>query len=572
MINKQLFKYTNYQNLIFHVTLKILSLIISISIWLLLSFSLATLIKNNYLPFLATITIIPLLFIKVLLTRYIARYTYESAADLRANLRIKILNHALKLNNNQKQISASRLTQLASDGVEQLEIYYANFLPHLFYSCIAVFFIFITLSFFSFIPAFCMLICVPLIPIIIMLVMKIAKRILGKYWTDYMNLGEIFYENLQGLTTLMAYGQDEFYQQKMQKSAEKFRKSTMSLLAMQLNSIGVMDIISYAGAGLGLALALFEFEADTISLQGMIMFILLSAEFFLPMRLLGSLFHVAMNGISSCKLIFDYLDIETNIQVSNQNLLLPLTSISISNLSFSYENKNILNSITLNLQKGELTALVGVSGSGKSTIAKLLTKNLSCQNQIYYNDQKIESLKIEDIRKETLYVHNQDYIYQESIRYNLCFDSDIPDNQIWQILEKVDLAKKIINLPQKLDTVLQENGSDLSGGERQRLILARSLLRNASFYIFDEITSGVDKISEQIIQKTINELANEKIVLLITHRLYQLIDLKNIYLLDNGTIVDYGTYNQLKQNSLLFQEYLNSEENLIKGANSFAKH
>ena len=561
MIDKRLFQIADKKILIIQVILKIAILLCSISIWFCLALLLQQLLVLQftwrYLIVIALLTVS-----KILLINYSARFTDDASSALRHQLREKVLAHAVELNTSSKQMKASKLTQLASDGIEQLEIYYANFLPQLFYCCFGSIIIFIALSYFAIKPALVMLICVPLIPIIIMSVMKIAKRILGKYWQDYTDLGETFTENLHGFTTLAAYGQDGRYASLMNQAAEKFRKATMSLLSMQLNSIGIMDIISYAGAGLGIGLALIQFHHNELTFPGLIMFILLSAEFFLPMRALGSLFHVAMNGISSCKLIFDYLD-EQPISTGNlKSFPEHLTTVATDNLKYIDGEKIILQNVKLSLKRGQLSALAGNSGAGKSTLGKLLTQALPNNGQVFYNRMIANQFQTTNI---TTYVSGQEYIYPESILYNLVFTQPINSEYIWQVLEQVDIADFIRHLPAGLDTILEENGRNLSGGQRQRLILARSILKDADFYVFDEITSGVDKKSAEIIHQTIKHLAQNKIVLLISHRLYQLKDVDHIYLMQNGKITDYGSFTSLAEVSPLFKQYLAIENQLLEG-------
>ncbi|EAG4421055.1 ABC transporter ATP-binding protein/permease, partial [Listeria monocytogenes] len=428
--------------------------------------------------------------------------------------------------------------------------------------------IFGSLAGFAWQPAIVLLICMPMIPIVIMAVMKIAKRILSGYWSDYTNLGTKFHENLSGLSILKAYDQDKYKQEEIVSDAERFRKATMSLLSMQLNSITIMDIISYSGAALGIGMSLIMFTNGTISMTGMLMFLLLSAEFFIPMRQLGSLFHVAMNGISACSKLFAYLELKEQVYGSVE-LAKPLEKIEVHHLTYTYEGgkAKALQDVSVHFNKGSFSALVGKSGSGKSTFVRVLLNQLpGYQGEIVWNDVPLASLSGEAIRKQAVLVDNHGYLYANSIRENLLIGNPAAnDSDLWNVLEQVSLADFVRKLPEQLNENLEEDGSNLSGGQRQRLLLARALLRQAEVYVFDEITSGVDLESEKIILLVLQELAKEKIVLFISHRLYNVLGADQVLVFDAGKLLEVASPERLQQESNYFKNYFLEEEALLKG-------
>lgn len=572
LIDRRLFQLTEKKNLIKLVIARLFYLALSIVLWVAIAKSLSQFIqfKEMDLTYLIFI-LISTLVLKLALTSIIEKLTYRASSDLRLVLRQAVMEKAIRLGKGQGQLSAAALAQLSVDGIEQLEIYYARFLPQLFYCLFASLFVFSTLAMFSLFPALILLCCMPLIPLVIMSVMKLAKRILSSYWTQYTDLGTKFHENLKGLSTLKAYHQDEAKQLEAASDAEKFRKVTMSLLSMQLNSITIMDIVSYCGAALGIGLALVSYQNGTTSLMGMLLFIFLSAEFFIPMRQLGSLFHVAMNGISACKKLFNYLELPE--QIFGQRVVKkPLTEVKIEQLDFTYEGseKSVIKEVSLTIKKGEFTAFVGQSGSGKSTIAKLLLHQLSgYQGTIKWNNVELQEIDEETVHTKALLVDNHGYIYPTTIKDNLLLgDKAASDEQLWTVLAKVQLADFVRKLPKQLATSMEEDGQNLSGGQRQRLLLARALLKGAELYVFDEVTSGVDLKSEEIILRCLQELSQTRMVIFISHRLYNVLEADRVVVFENGQVVTAGIPAYLKEESLYFKEYFDQEKAMARGDNN----
>ncbi|ECL8007100.1 ABC transporter ATP-binding protein/permease [Listeria innocua] len=569
MIDKRLFQLVEKKSLVLLILFRVLSLGLMIGLWLVFAQQLTHYIEGQSVDWLWLIgTVLVVLVGKAILTKLAEKQIYQASAELRLSMRRAVMEKAFRLGNKEGQLPASTLTQLAVDGIEQLEIYYSRFLPQLFYCLIASLMIFGSLVGFAWQPAIVLLICMPMIPIVIMAVMKIAKRILSGYWSDYTNLGTKFHENLSGLSILKAYNQDKYKQEEIVSDAERFRKATMSLLSMQLNSITIMDIISYSGAALGIGMSLIMFTNGNISMTGMLMFLLLSAEFFIPMRQLGSLFHVAMNGISACSKLFAYLELKEQVYGSEE-LAKPLEKMEVRHLTYTYEEgkAKALQDISVNFNKGSFSALVGKSGSGKSTFVRVLLNQLpGYQGEIVWNDVPLASLSGETIRKQAVLVDNHGYLYASSIRENLLIGNPAAnDIDLWNVLEQVSLADFVRKLPEQLNENLEENGSNLSGGQRQRLLLARALLCQAEVFVFDEITSGVDLESEKIILLVLQKLAKEKIVLFISHRLYNVLDADQVLVFDAGKLVEVASPERLQQESNYFKNYFLEEEALLKG-------
>lgn len=477
-------------------------------------------------------------------------YSYQASANARTTLRRLIYQKLLRLGMAYQQVEkTSGIVQLSIEGVEQLEIYFGKYIPQFFYSLLAPITLFVCLSFISFKAALVFMLGVPLIPLSIVAIMKVAKRILKAYWNNYANLGETFLENLQGLTTLKVYNQDERKHQEMNEEAEGFRQITMKVLSMQLNSINVMDLIAFGGSAIGTIVALYEFKRGMLQVGDLIVIILLSSEFFIPLRLLGSYFHIAMNGMAASDRIFALLDAPEEEEGALEMMpSSPQTVIQLSHLNFSYDGeRQVLQDISLDLKSGGLTAIVGESGSGKSTIASLLL----AQRRVANGSILINNLPLSDVRKEELYLYvslvsAHSHIFKGTIRENLLMAREgVTTDEMMQALRTARLESFVMQLPQGLDTEVSDNGSSLSGGQKQRLALARVILADRPVIIFDEATSNIDVESEEAIWESIYELAKQKTVLVISHRLASVKEAKVIYVLNEGQLVESGTHHEL---------------------------
>ena len=498
-----------------------------------------------------------------------SRMGYLSSKAVKKTLRELIYKKLLRLGSSYKeQANTSEVVQVAVEGVDQLETYFGAYLPQFFYAMLAPLTLFAVLSFINFPAAIVLLICVPMIPVTIVLIQRWAKKLLAKYWGQYTALGDTFLENLQGLTTTKIYQADEFKHQEMNEQSEHFRKITMKVLTMQLNSITIMDLIAYGGAALGVILATTQFRAGHVDLAGCLMIILLAADFFLPMRMLGSFFHIAMNGMAASDKIFRLLDLpepEQKTATISDNC-----SIECKNLHFSYKaDREILHGVNMAFPKGSFTAIVGESGCGKSTIAAILMgRNKGYTGSITVGGTPLSEISEESLMENFTYISHQSYLFKGTVRENLLMArASAGEDTLWQVLEQVNLAD-FLRSEKGLDTLLNEKASNLSGGQCQRLALARALLHDSPVYIFDEATSNIDVESENDIMAQIHELAKTKTVILISHRLANVAGADNIYVLDKGNIEEDGNHNTLLAANGPYAKLWNAQqelENYTKG-------
>ena len=445
----------------------------------------------------------------------------------------------------------SEVVQVSVEGVDQLETYFGSYLPQLFYALLAPLTLFAVLAPVSLVAAVVLLVCVPLIPVAIAAVQTWAKRLLSKYWGSYTALGDTFLENLQGLTTLKIYGADEMKQQEMSERAEEFRRVTMRVLVMQLNSIAIMDVVAYGGAAAGIAVGLLQFRSGAVDLVGCLMITLLAADYFLPMRQLGSFFHIAMNGMAASDKIFRLLDAEE--PVAGTEPFPARSDIRAAGLGFAYQGEDgprpALCNVDLVVPEGSLTAVVGASGCGKSTLAAVLMgRNRGYTGSLAVGGVELSEIDPADLMRHVTYVGHQSYLFRGTVRENLLVARpDATDDELWEALERTRLAG-FLRAGQGLETRLAEQASNLSGGQRQRLALARALLHDARVYIFDEAASNVDVESEDAIMAAIAELARaraDRTVLLISHRLASVVSADQIVVLSDGAVAESGTHDEL---------------------------
>ncbi len=569
MINKRLINTVDKSKkyIAFHVIAQVVSLIANIIVIFTLGFFLEKLFTKELstkIIFIVILIAIITILIRFTCSKLIAKMSFLASKSVKLVLRDKIYQKLLKLGNRyNEKVSSAEVVQVSVEGVDQLETYFGGYLPQFFYSMIAPLILFVVLSFVSFKAAIVLLICVPLIPISIALVQTFAKKLLSKYWGKYTSLGDTFLENLQGLTTLKIYQADEIKNKKMNEEAESFRKITMKVLVMQLNSITIMDLVAYGGAALGVIFAASEFNSGAISLMGCFAIILLSADFFIPMRQLGSFFHIAMNGMAASDKIFRLLDIEEpiakNRQIDKNNYI-----IKAEKLSFSYDNERmVLKAIDFTVPMTGMVAIVGESGCGKSTIAGILTG----RNTGYISSVKIGGIELSDINEKSLmenivYISHKSYLFKGSVRENLLMGrASASDSELWTVLDRTNLSS-FLRQQQGLDTELSERGANLSGGQRQRLALARALLHDASVYIFDEATSNIDVESENLIMNQIYSLSNEKAVIVISHRIANIIKAENILVMDKGEIKEVGKHEQLLNKKGIYSRLWNTQQDI----------
>ncbi len=516
------------------------------------------------------VSLILVVAIRFLCERMGARSSYLACVDVKRILREKIYEKMLRLGASySEQVSSSEVVQVSTEGVEQLETYFGKYLPQLFYSLLAPLTLFVILCRVSLKASVILLICVPLIPISIVVVQKIAKKLLNKYWSIYTGLGDSFLENLQGLTTLKIYQADQKKADEMDVESQNFRRITMKVLTMQLNSTSVMDIVAYGGAAIGMAVAVSEFLKGNIGLAGTICIVLLASEFFLPLRLLGSFFHIAMNGMAASDKIFKILDLPEP-EVGEKVLPAGALDVTLKDVHFSYEeDREILKGIGLNLPAGSFVSLVGESGCGKSTIAGILAaKNRGYSGEITIGGLPLNEVNETNLMQRLVLVRHNSYLFKGTVEENLKMATpDATKEEMEAVLQKVNLLG-FLQTQDGLQTQLLERASNLSGGQCQRLVIARALLKDAEVYIFDEAASNIDVESEEMIMDVIHDLAKTKTVLLISHRLANVVKSDKIYFLKDGEIKESGRHEDLMNQKGAYRHLYESQmslENYGKG-------
>jgi ABC-type transport system involved in cytochrome bd biosynthesis fused ATPase/permease subunit len=540
--------------------------------------------KNS--GFLTAVIAAAAVMIRFICTILSSRMGYLSSKSVKKTLREAIYGKLLRLGASYKeQVNTSEVVQVAVEGVEQLETYFGAYLPQFFYAMLAPLTLFAYLCFVNVPSAAVLLVCVPLIPIAIAAVQTWAKKLLSKYWGQYTALGDTFLENLQGLTTLKIYQSDGFKHEEMNREAENFRKITMKVLTMQLNSITLMDLIAYGGAALGVIMAATQFRTGDVTLSGCLLIILISADFFIPMRQLGSFFHVAMNGMAASDKIFRLLDLP---EPAGKTGLFPEDyGIVCDNLRFSYgENssdeeissdkgnsssqgspsdrgREILRGIRMQFPKGGFVSIVGESGCGKSTVAAVLMgRNQGYRGSVKIGDKELSDIREAELMENITYISHQSYLFKGTVRENLLMGKpDASDRELWAVLERANLAG-FLKSEGGLDTLLMENASNFSGGQRQRLALARALLHDSPVYIFDEATSNIDAESENDIMREIHGLAGKKTVILISHRLANVTASDNIYVMDAGSVAESGSHEELLAGDGIYAKLWNTQQSL----------
>ncbi|MDO4849318.1 MAG: ABC transporter ATP-binding protein/permease [Coriobacteriia bacterium] len=508
--------------------------------------ALASLVLGQTIPAFALTLLAVGIVARVVATRFAAHESFAASQDVKRTLRRRIYEKLLRLGPDYaERVPTAEVVQLSVEGCEQLETYFGQYLPQLFYAALAPVTLFFAVAPVCLPAAIVLLVCVPLIPATIVAVQKVAKRILGSYWDQYAELGDSFLENLQGLTTLKIYQADEARHRAMNREAERFRVVTMKVLTMQLNSIIVMDIVALGGAVAGIAVALVFAASGTVDLFGALFIVLVSADFFLPMRQLGSYFHVAMNGIAASDKIFRLLELP---EPSPRPLHTERGDhFAMSRVTFGYEEgRPVLRNVSLDVPSVGLTAIVGESGSGKSTIAALLSGRYDgYAGSVFLGGKQVRDIDRAALARYVTVVGLGSRLFAGTVRENLLMAApEATDDELIEALEFARIAD-FLREQDGLDTRLEQNGENLSGGQRQRLALARAICANSPVYIFDEATSNIDMESEEDVMAAVRELARYKAVVVISHRLANTVGARRIYVLDGGRVAGSGTHEEL---------------------------
>lgn len=497
------------------------------------------------------------------------RVSAEVSGKAKKLIRGKVYDKLVKMGPSyMERIASSQAVQIGVEGVEQLEVYFGSYLPQFFYALLAPLTLFVFLAPFSFSAALVLLVCVPLIPVSIVMFQKMAKRVMRSYWGSYLNLGGSFLENIQGLTTLKIYQADEARHELMNEQAEDFRRATMRVLRLQLNSITIMDVLAYGGAAVGVCLALHQFLNGNLSFAAAFAVVFLSAEFFLPMRALGSLFHTAMNGMAAADRMFDLLGMEES-EEGGRSLAGRTPRIRCEKLSYSYDGiRKVLDDVDFCVEAGQLVAVVGESGSGKSTLAGVLAgRNARFEGDVQVCDVSLQEVDRASLAQTLTSVGFDGVLFKGTLRENLLMgDPHASDEEAKRVLAEVG-AWDFVRAKGGLDMRVAEGASNLSGGQRQRICLARALLHDAEIYVFDEVTSSIDAQSEAAILRAIYDLADRgKTVVMISHRLSSVEQADAIYVMQDGCVVQRGSHAQLMEEGGVYRRMVEQQRELERFA------
>ena len=570
MIDKDLFKLlgSNKKYIFSAVLIMVLGLISSISITASLCYILfiafeRTELNRLIVPIVVSVVALIVRFICTIVTN---RIKDKLGREVKKDLRGKLYNKIVKLGEkNVGEINMAGLTQVSLEGVEQLDLYYSSYIPQFFYAMIAPLILFFTTVWIDWRVATVLICCVPLIPMSIIAVSKYAKKIFAKYWGKYISMGDGFLDSVQGLKELKIFKTDGLQHEKMNKNSEEFRKITMKVLVMQLASTTIMDLVAYGGAGLGILFALLGVTVWHVTSPFMGLFLILVAvDFFLPLRAFGSAFHVAMNGASAGKKIIEILNAKE--PTWGEEKVNDLT-ISLDDVYFSYDQKRlVLNSVNMVFEKNKLTSIVGESGCGKSTVVKMiLGEDAPQEGQVKVGDIPLNQISKVDYFNHVGVVSYNTYIFNTSIRDNfLLAKKDLTDEEIYASLKKVNLYE-FIKENGGLDKVILEDANNISGGQKQRLALAISLASDKDIYIFDEATSNIDIDSETLIMKNVKELSKDKTVILISHRLGNVVPSDKIYFMNQGVVVEEGNHESLLKKNGEYAKLYQTQKSLEEG-------
>lgn len=514
---------------------------------------------------LPTVIVIIAMAIRYITSRSIGDLKDTLGRNVKKDLRQKIYDKIIKLGvRTTDNMSMAGLTQLSMEGVEQLDLYYSAYIPQFFYAMIAPIILFVVTVRINWAVALVLLACVPLIPMSIIAVSRYAKKIFAKYWGKYTSMGDSFLDSVQGLKELKIFQADAAQNIKMNETSEEFRKITMKVLVMQLASTTIMDMVAYGGAGLGIALTIHAVVNGTLSAYAALFLILVAVDFFLPLRAFGSAFHIAMNGASAGNKILSLLAQPDPVW---GNETVDSTKIAMKDVTFSYDGtRDVLQHVSMSFGSTGMYAIVGESGSGKSTVVNLLLGAYHPQQgSILVGNKPLETLNREAYYSHISVVSYNTYIFNETIRQNFMLaKADVTDEEIYNALKKVNLYDFIIGNG-GLDKIITEDAANISGGQKQRLALAINLVANKDIYIFDESTSNIDIESEAIIMNNIKELSKEKSVIVISHRLANVIAADTIYYIEDGKVKEHGTHAELMNMHEGYAKLYTTQKNLEEG-------
>lgn len=569
MIDKELFKLIgkNKKYIFISVALQVLGLVANVGItasicWAIyLAITKAEPIMYLYPAICAVVGIA----VRYTMTRLTGDIKDVLGRRVKKDLRERTYNKIVKLGvRSTDGMSMAGLTQVSMEGVEQLDLYYSSYLPQFFFAMLAPIILFAICVWIDWRTALVLLACVPLIPVSIIAVSKYAKKIFAKYWGKYTSMGDKFLDSVQGLKELKIFKADEAQHGKMNESAEEFRKITMKVLVMQLASTTIMDLVAYGGAGAGIALAICGAAFWGLSPIYALFLCLVAVEFFLPLRAFGSAFHVAMNGASAGKKIISLLN-TPDPEWGTEEVC--GKTIELKGVTFSYDGeRDVLKNVSMTFPEKGMTAIVGESGCGKSTVVNMLVGAFRPKSgSITVGDVPLESLSRESYYSHLAAVSYNTYIFNETVRENfLLANKAATDEQIYAALEAVNLAE-FIRENGGLDKVITEDANNISGGQKQRLALAVNLIADKDIYVFDEATSNIDVESEAIIMRNIKALSKNKSVIVISHRLANVVPADNIYFMENGEVKESGEHTVLMSDKHGYEKLFTTQKQLEEG-------
>ncbi len=568
MIDKQLFRLIgeNKKYIFITVAWMLMGMLANLSITASICYALFLLtekaaISSLRMPFLIVAVGIAMRYISTIL---VGNFKDIIGRNVKKDLRQRAYHKIVQLGEKgADNMSMAGLTQVCMEGIEQLDLYYSIYLPQFFFSLISPLILFAISVSINWRVAFALLLCVPVIPMSIVMVSKYAQKVFEKYWGKYTSMGDSFLDSVQGLKELKIFQSDEKQNTYMNKSAEEFRIITMKVLVMQLASITIMDLVAFGGAGVGISFAIAGAKSGASPILALFL-ILIAADFFLPLRALGSAFHVAMNGASAGKKIITLLEMPEPIWSTEK---LDGTEIALRKIHFSYDGKReVLRDVSISFAQRGMHAIVGESGSGKSTIVGMITgANRAQSGEVTIGSKNIESLSREDYYDHLAVVSYNTYIFNTSVRENFYLaKQDISDEEIFESLRRVNLYDFVVENG-GLDKVITEDANNISGGQRQRLALAINLAADKEIYIFDEATSNIDIESEAIIMENIQALSQSKSVIVISHRLANVIGADKILYMESGEVKESGTHLELLEKNGGYAKLFQTQKSLEEG-------
>ncbi len=569
MINKKLYKFcgNTKKYIFFAVLIDCIKLITSVAFAYVFAFLISGILSGvcvscNYNKYIIGALLLGL--IKIYLIKYSARFNFKVVREVKHSLRKSIYQKVLAMGMAyQDSLSTQELNHLSVEGVEQLENYYGSYLSQFYYALVSSLILFLSLVYFSFKIALILMLASLFIPALLQGIMKIVRNVQKKYWKKYATVGDMFLDSVTGITTLKIFEADADRSNKMDKSAEEFRKQTMRVLGMQLNSIMLIDWVVYVTSATVIIIAAKLYIDNNIDMFAFIAILMLSAEFFVPMRMLTAKFHVAMTGVAAGESILEFLEIE-NTRYEGTKVFEKNANISLKNFHFAYNDETeILKGIDITFESGKFTALVGASGSGKSTIASIISASLKSKDKVYYGSLHIEDMMQGEITKNVIRIPHNSHIFYASVRDNVLMGkNNVSDEKIIDVLKKLKMWD-FLQAKDSLDTMLLSGGKNISGGQSQRIAIARALIQDFNVYIFDEATSNVDVESEEIILDIIKELAKTKTVIYISHKMSVVSLADYVYVLQDGKISEAGKHNDLMKNKGLYHQLYTEQAELV---------